>query len=159
MNHLSLLCVEDKRKLWKEGTLNLNSEEEKWSVLYERSTKVYLQNDFMQKTSQKKLDLWSSSINLKQHERKQCELSTTIIIICGKRQMDAIMFHMQQPILGKGPCESYAKSNTSKDHCLEPEKFGNRESIKLLNMPIKQEIYMQLDYLNLCTNYKQCLHA
>lgn len=29
----------------------------------------------------------------------------------------------------------------------------------LLNIAIKQEIHMQLDHLNLCTNYKQCLHA
>lgn len=100
MNYLSLLCVEDEGKICEEVTLNLNFEEEKRSVLYEWSTGVYTQTHFMKKTAQTKLDLWRSSLNLKQHERKQCKLSTNycsilscfFIIICGRRQMDEITF-------------------------------------------------------------------
>lgn len=73
--------------------------------------------------------------------------------------MDEVTFHLKQSILCVGPCKSYVKSNALKDHCLDPGKLGSRASIELLNITIKQEIHMQRDHLNLCTNYKLCLHA
>lgn len=82
-----------------------------------------------------------------------CSILSCSLVGCVKRQMDEIICF----VLIVEPYESYAKTNASKDHYVKPGKWG--VSIKPLNIIMKQEIHMQPDYLNLCTNYKQCLHA